>query len=175
MAGKSRSVDGEGLPGCHLRGAGSVGMRGFVAPGSPASVRVMGCNDVEWRPMKFARTHQSLVAWILYGFILFSGLVCSLSHGQMLRAFNQFSPGVDCSEQHQPAVRMDMAQMGDHAQLMKLSMTDCAFAGSLALSLVFFIGLGWLARSARKCVARSDYRLRKPPRHSCPGLSPQAP
>ena len=88
MAGKSRSVDGEGLPGCHLRGAGSVGMRGFVAPGSPASVRVMGCNDVEWRPMKLARTHQSLVAWTLYGFILFSGLVCSLSHGQMLRAFN---------------------------------------------------------------------------------------
>jgi hypothetical protein len=70
---------------------------------------------------------------------------------------------------------MDMAQMGDHAQLMKLSMTDCAFAGSLTLALVFFIGLGWLARTSRKRVPRSDYLLRKPPRSLLPELSPQAP
>ncbi|MFJ5295937.1 DUF2946 domain-containing protein [Pseudomonas sp. NPDC088368] len=125
--------------------------------------------------MKFVRTHQSLIAWMLYGFILFSGLVCSLSHGQMLRAFNQTNPGVDCSEQHDLSGHMDMAQMGEHAQLMKLSMADCAFAGTLALSLVFFIGLGWMARSRRKLIPRSDYLLRKPPRHCLPGLSPQAP
>ncbi len=135
----------------------------------------MGRNDVELRPMKFVRTHQSLIAWMLYGFILFSGLVCSLSHGQMLRAFNQISAAVDCSEQHQLSGHMDIAQMGDHAQLMRLSMTDCAFAGTLALSLVFFIGLGWLARRTRKLVPVSDYLLRKPPRQTFPGLSPQAP
>ncbi len=135
----------------------------------------MGRNDVELRPMKFVRTHQSLIAWMLYGFILFSGLVCSLSHGQMLRAFNEISAGVDCSERHDLSGQMDMAQMGDHAQLMKLSMTDCAFAGTLALCIVFFIGLGWRGRSTRKLVPRSDYLLRKPPRHTFPGLSPQAP
>lgn len=125
--------------------------------------------------MKFVRTHQSLIAWMLYGFILFSGLVCSLSHGQMLRAFNQMIPGVDCSTQHDLAGHMDMAQMGDHAQLMKLSMTDCAFAATVALALVFFIGLGWLARVPRKLIPRSDYLLRKPPRQAFPGWSPQAP
>jgi hypothetical protein len=128
--------------------------------------------------MKFVRTHQSLIAWMLYGAILFSGLVCSLSHGQMLRAFNQASASAECSAEHGATGKhgqMDMAQMGDHAQLMKLSMTDCAFAGSLTLALVFFIGLGWLARTSRKRVPRSDYLLRKPPRYLLPDLSPQAP
>lgn len=135
----------------------------------------MGRNGVELRPMKFARTRQSLIAWMLYGFILFSGLVCSLSHGQMLRAFNQFNEPVACSDHHRMSSQIDMAQMGDHAQLMKLSMSDCVFASTLALSLVLFIGLGWLARSSRKRIPRCDYLLRRPPRHTFPGLSPQAP
>jgi hypothetical protein len=130
--------------------------------------------------MKFVRTHQSLIAWMLYGAILFSGLVCSVSHGQMLRAFNHLGDPAVCSEHpgmsgQMDMAPMDMAQLGDHAQLMKLSMTDCAFAGALALSLVFFIGLTWLARSVRKAVPRSDYLLRKPPRYLVPGLLPQAP
>jgi hypothetical protein len=164
-----------------IRVAGAIGvrrsntLRGFVAPGSPALKPVMGRNDVELRPMKFVRTHQSLIAWMLYGIVLFSGLVCSLSHGQMLRAFNQSGESVVCNDHHGMTGQMDMAQMGDHAQLMKLAMTDCAFAGTLALSLVFFIGLGWLARIRRILVPRSDYLLRKPPRHAFPGWSPQAP
>ncbi|WP_285425409.1 DUF2946 family protein [Pseudomonas sp. efr-133-TYG-103a] len=134
--------------------------------------------------MKFVRTHQSLIAWMLYGAILFSGLVCSLSHGQMLRAFNQFSAqnSADevCSEHPGMSAvagdtRMDMAQMGDHAQLMKLSMTDCAFAGTLALSLVFFVGLTWLANQRRRPQLRYAPLLRKPPRHLFPALLPQAP
>ena len=153
----------------------TIVLRGFVAPGNPGPCHVMGHNDVEWRPMKFVRTHQSLIAWMLYGFILFSGLVCSLSHGQMLRAFNQMSPAVDCSAHHDFSGHPDLAQMSEHAQLMKLSMADCAFAGTLALALVFFIALGWITRSRRRLVPRSDYLLRRPPRHRLPELSPQAP
>jgi hypothetical protein len=125
--------------------------------------------------MKFVRTHQSLIAWMLYGIVLFSGLVCSLSHGQMLRAFNQMSAGVECSEHPERSGHLDMAQMGDHAQLMKLSMTDCAFAGTVALSLVFFIGLSWRTRRTYKSLPRPDDRLRRPPRQTFPGISPQAP
>lgn len=136
--------------------------------------------------MTFARTHQSLIAWMLYGFILFSGLVCSLSHGQMLRAFNH--PGLDdqlCGEMrsasghtqaaHAGSPPLDMASMSEHAQLMKLSMADCAFAGTLALALVAFVGLGWRTGATRKRLLRSDHLLRKPPRYSLPGLAPQAP
>ncbi|SEP63940.1 hypothetical protein SAMN03159444_00286 [Pseudomonas sp. NFACC02] len=125
--------------------------------------------------MKFVRTHQSLIAWMLYGIVLFSGLVCSLSHGQMLRAFNQLSANVHCSEHQERSGHMDMTQMGEHAQLMKLSMTDCAFAGAVALSLVFFISLSWLTRLPHQRVPRSDDRLRRPPRQAFPGIAPQAP
>jgi len=132
--------------------------------------------------MKFVRSHQSFIAWMLYGFILFSGLVCSLSHGQMLRAFNQATPDIDCRAQdalsgHRDMANMDMnmAKMSDHALLMKLSMTDCAFAATLALAMVFYIGLAWLARAARRLIPRSDYLLRRPPRQMFPGQSPQAP
>ena len=125
--------------------------------------------------MKFVRTHQSLIAWMLYGIVLFSGVVCSLSHGQMLRAFNEMSAGVECSEHPERSGHLYMAQMGDHAQLMKLSMTDCAFAGTVALSLVFFIGMGWRTRRTYDSLPRSDDRLRRPPRQTFPGISPQAP
>ncbi|TDV67651.1 DUF2946 domain-containing protein [Pseudomonas sp. LP_7_YM] len=125
--------------------------------------------------MKFVRTHQSLIAWMLYGFILFSGLVCSLSHGQMLQAFNQFDPAAECSTRHELSGHPDMGQLGEHARLMNLSMADCAFAGTLVLALIFFIGAGWTARSQRKLVPRSDYLLRKPPRYRLPELAPQAP
>ncbi|MCK9798073.1 DUF2946 domain-containing protein [Pseudomonas sp. MAFF 302030] len=33
--------------------------------------------------MKIARNERSLVAWILYGCILFSACTCAISHGQM--------------------------------------------------------------------------------------------
>lgn len=131
--------------------------------------------EVEWRPMKFVRTHQSLIAWTLYGIVLFSGLVCSLSHGQMLRAFNQLSAGVECSERPELYGHVDMAQMDDHAQLMKLSMNDCAFAGTAVMALVFFIGLSWRTRRTYKPLPRSDHRLRRPPRKTFPGIAPQAP
>jgi hypothetical protein len=150
-------------------------MRFFVAPGSPAPTAVVGCNPVEWRPMNCARTHQSLIAWMLYGFILFSALVCSISHGQMLGAFNQSGDSDICGAQQAASGQMDMAGMEQHALIMKLSMTDCAFAGTLALSLVFFIGLSWLAGALRDVIPRLDAIRKKPPRHSLPGRSPQAP
>ncbi|WP_162633392.1 DUF2946 family protein [Pseudomonas sp. LG1E9] len=33
--------------------------------------------------MKIARNERSLVAWILYGCVLFSAFTCAISHGQM--------------------------------------------------------------------------------------------
>lgn len=112
---------------------------------------------------------------MLYGFMLFSGLVCSLSHGQMLGAFNQSHPAVDCGADGEMDGHPDLAQVGEHARLMKLSMADCAFAGVITLVLMLFIGLRWIARSRRQSVPRCRYLLRKPPRYRFPELSPQAP
>jgi hypothetical protein len=65
--------------------------------------------------------------------------------------------------------------MGEHALIMKMSMTDCAFAGTLALSLLFFIGLGWLIRRTRPRLPAVYRFCRIPSRHTFPGLVPQAP
>ncbi|MFS2159051.1 DUF2946 domain-containing protein [Pseudomonas sp. Pseusp122] len=144
--------------------------------------------------MNFARTHRSLLAWMLCSFILFSGLACGLGHGQMLKAFSAADPAMDCGDQHgadgmdmsamdmstmaMPKMAMpgmDMAKMGEHALIMKMSMTDCAFAGTLTLSLLFFIGLGWLIRRTRPRLPAVYRFCRIPSRHSFPGLVPQAP
>jgi hypothetical protein len=152
------------------------------------------------RAMNFARTHRSLIAWMLCSFILFSGLACSLGHGQMLKAFSAADPAMDCGDQHggdqhnaddmdmsaldmsmssaMPEMNMpgmDMAGMGEHALIMKMSMSDCAFAGTLVLSLLFFIGLGWLIRRTRPRLPAVYRFCRIPSRHTFPGLVPQAP
>ncbi|MFV1944078.1 DUF2946 family protein [Pseudomonas luteola] len=127
--------------------------------------------------MKYVRTHRSLIAWMLYAFILFNGLACSIGHGQMLgELLNTSGLNVmDCSGHNDSSANTDMSDAGDHGLLMKLSMSDCAFAGTLALSIVFFLGLSSLiaaARSSRPLV--ESFKLR-PSRYLIPGLAPQAP
>ncbi|NBF05025.1 DUF2946 domain-containing protein [Pseudomonas sp. Fl5BN2] len=39
---------------------------------------------IKCRPMKFARSDRSLVAWMLYCCVLFNVFACSIGHGQML-------------------------------------------------------------------------------------------
>ena len=135
--------------------------------------------------MKFVRTHRSLIAWMLCCVILFSGLVCSLGHGQMLGAFSAADPAMDMdmgmahmddmdmSKMEMP--KMDMPSPSEHALIMKMSMTDCAFAGTLTLALIFFISLSWLIRRVRPRLPAVYRFCRIPPRHTLPGLVPQAP
>ncbi|HEY0286730.1 MAG TPA: DUF2946 family protein [Pseudomonas sp.] len=131
--------------------------------------------------MKFVRTHQSLIAWMLYGFILFNGLACSISHGQMLGAFANVVQSPVCGQHHEPEVNVGMGMgmgvdgMGDHAGLMKLAMDNCAFASTLALSMIFFIALGWLIRALRPRLHTAYAFRKRTPRHAIPGLLPQAP
>ncbi len=150
-------------------------MRAFAAAAPLVSVSVIRRKAVEYLAMTFARTHQSLIAWMLYGFILFSALACSISHGQMLGAFNQLNDAATCGEHHAASGNSGMSDMSEHARVMKLAMTDCAFAGTLALSLVFFIGLSWLAGSIDNVLPRLERVRKKPPRYSLVGRLPQAP
>ncbi len=39
---------------------------------------------VKLRPMKLARADRSLIAWMLYGCVLFNVFACSIGHGQMV-------------------------------------------------------------------------------------------
>lgn len=139
--------------------------------------------------MNFLRAHRLPVAWMLFAFILFNGLACSIGHGLMMGA-ERAAPGI-----------ADKAQASSHAAGhgdMQMNMTmampmspgadtkaphdslkamfgDCTFAGILALALVFFVALGWLTRLRQPCAKRagpvhcSTFRL------YFPALNPRAP
>ena len=124
--------------------------------------------------MNFVRTHRSIISWMLYGFILFSGIACSVGHGQMLEAFSEAAPSLDCGEQG-ALILSDMSKMVDHALIMKLSISDCAFAGIAFLSLLFFIGLGLLLRTRQLPLPAAYTFHQRISRHLLPGLIPQAP
>lgn len=133
--------------------------------------------------MKFVRSHRSLIAWMLYAFILFNGLACSFGHGQMISSlFDPSTPGA--AHDHHAAMgdgmSMDMDMSASSGKMdMNASMAgmfgDCSFAGSLTLAMVFFVALGWLIRSRQPRFSLPPLWLGRPARHAFPGLNPQAP
>ncbi|HEY0288087.1 MAG TPA: hypothetical protein VGC62_13910 [Pseudomonas sp.] len=82
---------------------------------------------------------------------------------------------MDCGDNPEASAAMDMSGKSDHSLIMKLSMSDCAFAGTLALSLIFFIGFGWLIRTSRIRLHTAYTFYPRTPRLALPGLIPQAP
>lgn len=122
--------------------------------------------------MNFVRTHRSLTAWMLYGFVLFNGVACGFGHGQMLSAISSISADDICGDTGAVSPSMDK---GSHALVMQLAAFDCAFAGKLTVALLFFIGLGWLARTLNVRRRLPQGLLHQAPRHSSPGCLPQAP
>lgn len=134
--------------------------------------------------MNFVRTHRSLIAWMLYAFILFNGLACSFGHGQMISSL--FDPSTPSSaHDHHAAMSsshasMDMDMSASTGKMdMNASMAgmfgDCSFAGSLTLAMVFFVALGWLIRSRQPRFSLPPVWLGSPARQPFPGLNPQAP
>ncbi|CAM3235558.1 hypothetical protein BZK31_05220 [Pseudomonas floridensis] len=122
--------------------------------------------------MKFVRTHRSLIAWLLYGFVLFNGVACGFGHGQMLSPLSSVTAGDICGES---GTSSPVADKDLHASVMQLAQFDCAFAGKLTLALLFFIGLGWLARTLNIRPRIPHVLYRQIPRHASPGCIPQAP
>ena len=133
--------------------------------------------------MKFVRSHRSLIAWMLYAFILFNGLACSFGHGQMISSlFDPSTPGA--AHDHHAAMSagmsMDMDMSASSGKMdMNASMAgmfgDCSFAGSLTLAMVFFVALGWLIRSRQPRFSLPPLWLGRPARYALPELNPQAP
>ncbi|MGA8134178.1 MAG: hypothetical protein WCA48_08510 [Pseudomonas gingeri] len=93
----------------------------------------------------------------------------------MLEAFSCAPPAMECGDHQGVSAAMDMSTMGDHLLIMKLAMSDCAFAATLALSLIFFIAQGWLLRTMRARLHDAYTFWQRTPRTSFPGLIPQAP
>jgi hypothetical protein len=112
---------------------------------------------------------------MLLCFILFNGLACSIGHGQMLEAFSRSPSVMACGDHQTTSASMDMSVMSDHALVMKLAMSDCAFAATLALPLIFLIALCWLLGTSRPRLHYVYRFWQRTPRSTFPGLIPQAP
>jgi hypothetical protein len=129
--------------------------------------------------MNFARTCRHPVAWILLGFVLLNGLLCSAGHGRML-AFEQASTllaanTTDVCGEHSSHGGAEPAGGLTHDRVMQLVMFECLFAGKVVGALVLIAGVLWRWRAF-------DAGMRVPPgpvpsaaRRSSPGLVPQAP
>lgn len=125
--------------------------------------------------MTLARTHRSLIGWMLFAFILCNGLACSLCHGQMLGEFSQPTQ-VEHAMAHADMPGMDdMGKMNMAPTALKSMDNACSFAATVALALIFFITLSWLIRRVRAALAPSLGQRRPPPRYLIPALQPQAP
>ncbi|WP_239987683.1 hypothetical protein [Pseudomonas syringae] len=70
---------------------------------------------------------------------------------------------------HDSSKKMDMSGS------MKAQSGECSFAGTLTLAMIFFVALGWLIRVRRIRFVLPELWLGNLPRHTLPGLNPQAP
>lgn len=136
--------------------------------------------------MNFFRHHRLALAWMLFAFILFNGLACSVGHGLMLGRDNGVAAsGADKAHAHghmQMSMAMDMPMpMADHGghkdvhDSLKEMFGDCAFAGVLTLALVFFVAFGWLTRQQRSAFLLPRLWEGLPLRLALPALNPRAP
>ncbi len=139
--------------------------------------------------MNFFRTHRSPIAWMLYAFILFNGLACAMSHGQMMGAFSGKPAAAPSHHEHHGASAMsgmhhemsmdasmdmsakNMAMPGSMQSLFG----DCSFAGTLTLAMIFFVALGWLIRTRNPRLIFPSLWSGRASRQCFPGLNPQAP
>ncbi|MDG6402072.1 DUF2946 domain-containing protein [Pseudomonas quasicaspiana] len=143
--------------------------------------------------MNFFRTHRSPIAWMLYAFILFNGLACAMSHGQMMGAFSGEPAAAPSHHEHHGSASMSDAH---HEMSMGMSMPmpmdsasktmatpgsmqslfgDCSFAGTLTLAMIFFVALSWLIRTRSPRFIFPSLWPGLTSRQCFPGLNPQAP
>lgn len=154
----------------------------------------MGSLDVKVAAMNFFRTDCSPIAWILLAVVLFNGIACSLGHVALMHGFAaSLSAEIDHASQHTAHEMSDMPAAHAHMHHLKLSplkqspgamdmsggmkmeSSDCAFAGTLTLAILFFVAMSWLIRAQRPRTPLPSAPSEKSPRHVISGLHPHAP
>lgn len=136
--------------------------------------------------MNFSRHHRLPLAWMLFAFILFNGLACSIGHGLMLGRDNGVAAsgaGKAAAHAHDKMqmsmdMPMPMADPSGHKDVhdsLKGMFGDCAFAGVLTLALMFFVAFGWLTGQRRAAFLLPRRWEGLPLRLALPALNPRAP
>lgn len=123
--------------------------------------------------MRVVRSHRSLIAWILYACVLYSALVCSISHGQQ-SALELGIGGIFCSvDQHSSAAPNSDTGASKNTSLMPN--LGCPLCSAFTLGIAALVCLSWLLRLAGKTFAVSEHRTSTSPRVTWPPANPRAP
>jgi hypothetical protein len=135
--------------------------------------------------MNSLRAHRLPLAWMLFAFILFNGLACSIGHGLMMGMEGALdkadTPSAVAAHASMPMdMPMDMHSAAepapkDNHDSLKSMFGACTFAGILAMAMVAFAALGWLIRLPQRPVSRYGHGKVSPLRLFFPALNPRAP
>ncbi|WOE82561.1 DUF2946 domain-containing protein [Pseudomonas protegens] len=122
--------------------------------------------------MERPRHHRSLVAWMLYGCVLFNLMACGIAHGQMSGLMLNGAGTAFCSMAEvaiSPADDPGQAAVNGWA-----STFNCPMCSTLSLSLALFFCLAWLLRTRSVQSRPGHIRCKAPPRGSWPSANPRA-
>lgn len=137
--------------------------------------------------MNCLRAYRLPIAWMLFAFVLFNGLACSIGHGLMMGMEGGSKPSMLV---HPPAAHadahsampMEMPMHSAHSpgeqnqrDTLGAMFGDCSFAGILAMALLCFAALGWLTRLRQPPAARYQRWPGLAFRLFFPALNPRAP
>ncbi|MGH8355674.1 MAG: DUF2946 family protein, partial [Pseudomonas sp.] len=95
--------------------------------------------------MKFARADRSLIAWMLYGCLLFNLLACAIGHGQMAGLQLSGIGGAVCAAEGNPGPDLDSGFAGSADSQLSLPFS-CPLCDAASLSLGLLFLLNWLPR-----------------------------
>jgi hypothetical protein len=123
--------------------------------------------------MKLARNHRSLTTWLLYFSILFSALVCAISHGQMAGLQLSGLDGQYCSFEGNFGAGADLDGSGVVAPNPATG-SGCALSSSFsAIILAAFFGLLGLLPVSR-ALPGGSLVVHRPLRYLWPSANPRA-
>lgn len=120
------------------------------------------------------RHHRSLIAWMLYGCLLFNLLACGIHHGQMSGLQLSGLGGQFCSDDAPHSAGLD-GDLGDSATSVWSSLFSCPLCASITLSLALLFGLTWLLRPGRTPLSAREDDSQSHPRYAWPPANPRAP
>ncbi|WP_409285201.1 DUF2946 family protein [Pseudomonas protegens] len=122
--------------------------------------------------MQRPRHHRSLIAWMLYGCVLFNLLACGIAHGQMSGLMLNGVGTTFCSVTDvpiSPANDSAQAAVGGWA-----STFNCPMCSSINLGFALFFCLAWLLRTRSVPSRPGETCSNAPPRDSWPSANPRA-
>ncbi|MGF6693935.1 DUF2946 domain-containing protein [Pseudomonas sp. D(2018)] len=120
------------------------------------------------------RRHRSLIAWMLYGCVLFSAFACAISHGQMTGLQLSGVGGLYCSANENALPGLDEAP-SDLPSGNLMPMLDCPLCSAFTLAVGLLFSLGWLLRPSRVPQPAPEHPGNTHPRFNWPPANPRAP